>query len=473
MSNIFTIEKINNDLNEGHISCVDLIKSCIEKIKIDNLNDFITIFENDAIESARLIDKKIAQGEKLNLLEGIPVAIKDNILIKNKKCTAASKTLDDYVASYDAYVIEKLKSSGAIIIGKTNMDEFAMGSSNETSFFGPVLNPHDKNCVPGGSSGGSAVSVASNHCVISLGSDTGGSIRQPASFCGVYGLKPSYGRISRNGLISLASSLDQIGVIANSVEDCAISFNAILGRDKKDMTSLHTKQVNISKIKSELKNISVGIPKDFYKLAIDNDILESFKKLIENLKSAKIKIKEIDMSFMDEALSVYYIIQPAEASANLAKYDGFKYGFDSKVYDSLKNAYENNRTIGMGDEVKRRILIGTYVLSSGYKDAYYNKAKLVEDDIKDKFNKIFKSVDFILTPTTPTKAFKIGEKIKDPLTMYFSDIFTVSVNIAGLPAISIPMKSDDLPIGLQIIGKFMDEENILRLAWNLDKKFIN
>ncbi|MDD4290147.1 MAG: Asp-tRNA(Asn)/Glu-tRNA(Gln) amidotransferase subunit GatA [Patescibacteria group bacterium] len=473
MNQKFTIEQINRDLNTKSISCVDLIRSCIEKIKIDALNDFISIFEDDAIEQAQKIDEKIKSGKKLEFLEGVPVAIKDNILVKNKKCTAASKMLANYIASYDAHVIEKLKNSGVIILGKTNMDEFAMGSSNETSFFGNVLNPHDKTRVPGGSSGGSAASVSANHCVFSLGSDTGGSIRQPASFCGVCGLKPSYGRVSRSGLISLASSLDQIGVIANSVIDCAISFNSICGRDKLDMTSFKSEILDISKIQSDVNNIVVGIPKNFHKFSIDNEILASFDNLIYNLKKAKIKVKEIDMSFMDCALSVYCIIQPAESSANLARYDGFRYGFDSKIYDSLKNAYENNRTIAMGDEVKRRILIGTYVLSSGYKDAYYNKARLVQLDIKNKFNEIFKKVDFILTPTSPSKAFKIGEKIKDPLTMYFSDIFTVSANIAGLPAISIPLKSNDLPIGLQIIGKYMDEENILHLSYNLDKKFIN
>ncbi len=470
MENKITISSIQKDLNEKKISCYNLVKSCLDKIKKDNLNDFISIFEEGSLEHAKKIDEKISQGKKLDNLEGVPIAIKDNILIKGYKSTSGSKMLSDYVASYDAYVVKKLKRSGAIIIGKTNMDEFAMGSSSETSFFGPVLNSHDRSRVPGGSSGGSAVSVASGHCVFSLGSDTGGSIRQPASFCGVCGLKPSYGRVSRSGLISLSSSLDQIGVFANSVEDCAISFNTILGKDNSDMTNVNSEEVNISKIKSKLKNMSVGIPKNYYQLVIDKDIAKSFEENIKILKSLNVKIKEVDMSFMDEALAVYYIIQPAEASSNLARYDGFRYGFDSKNYDSLSNAYENNRTIGYGDEVKRRILIGNYVLSSGYKDAYYNRAKLVQQDIKNKFNKIFKNVNFLLTPTSPTKAFKIGEKIKDPLTMYFSDIFTVAVNIAGLPAISIPMKTDGLPMGLQIIGKFMDEEDVLNLAWNIENK---
>ena len=381
--------------------------------------------------------------------------------------------LSNYVASYDAYVIKKLKQSGVIILGKTNMDEFAMGSSNETSFFGPVLNPHDRKRVSGGSSGGSAVSVASGHCAVALGSDTSGSIRQPASFCGVCGLKPSYGRISRNGLISLASSFDQIGPIANSSLDCAILFNVIVGKDDDDATNLNTKKVNIRNIKSKIKNITIGIPKNFDNFVTDKNILESFDKLIKDLRGAKIKIKEINMSFIDEALAAYCIIQPAESSSNLAKYDGFRYGFDSKVYDSLDDAYKKNRTMGMGDEVKRRILIGNYVLSSGYKEAYYNRAMLVQGDIKNKLNEIFKNVDFIITPTTPTKAFKIGEKLKDPLKMYFSDIFTVSASIADIPAISIPLKSNDLPIGLQIMGKYMDEENVLKLAWNLEKNFIN
>lgn len=469
MNNKFKISDIQKDLNEKKISCFDFVKFCLDKIKKDNLNDFISVFEEDSLSQAKIFDQKISRGEKLNNLEGIPIAIKDNILVKNYKSTCASKMLANYIASYDAYVIKKLKQKGAIIIGKTNMDEFAMGSSNETSFFGPVLNPYDRKRVSGGSSGGSAVAVSSSHCVFALGSDTGGSVRQPASFCGVCGFKPSYGRISRNGLVSLASSLDQIGIMTNSVEDSAYCFNLISGKDDFDMTSLNSKPVDISKIKKSLKNVCIGIPKNYYQLVIDKDISKSFEETIKNIKKLGIKIKEIDMSFMDDALAVYYIIQPAETSSNLARYDGFRYGFDSKIYETLSSAYENNRTIGMGDEVKRRILIGTYVLSSGYKDAYYNRAKLVQNDIKNKFNKIFKNVDFILTPTSPTKAFEVGEKIKDPLTMYFSDIFTVSVNIAELPAISVPMKSNDLPMGLQIIGKFMDEENVLRLAWNIEK----
>lgn len=313
MNNNFTIEKINRELNNKIISCVDLIKDCIKKIKSDNLNDFITIFENDSIEQAQKIDEKIKSGKKLELLEGVPIAIKDNILVKDHKTTAGSKMLSNYVASYDAYVIKKLKQSGVIILGKTNMDEFAMGSSNETSFFGPVLNPHDRKRVSGGSSGGSAVSVASGHCAVALGSDTSGSIRQPASFCGVCGLKPSYGRISRNGLISLASSFDQIGPIANSSLDCAILFNVIVGKDDDDATNLNTKKVNIRNIKSKIKNITIGIPKNFDNFVTDKNILESFDKLIKDLRGAKIKIKEINMSFIDEALAAYCIIQPAES----------------------------------------------------------------------------------------------------------------------------------------------------------------
>ena len=467
----YTIEKIKQGLKNKEFSCQDLVKECFVNIKKDKLNDFITLFEKESLEQAKAVDKKIAKGEKLKEFEGIPVAIKDNMLIKGERATAASKMLENYIATYDAKVVEKLRAEGAIFLGKTNLDEFAMGASNETSYFGPVLNPYDKTRVPGGSSGGSAAAVAAKHCVFALGSDTGGSIRQPASFCGVVGFKPSYGRVSRHGLMALSSSLDQIGPLTNSVEDSAIIFNFILGQDENDMTTIKSNKVDISKIKESIKDKVIGFPKDYYELSIDQEIKDSFKDTLKKLKEMGIKTKEIDFSFMDEALAVYYIIQPAEASTNLARYDGIRYGFSKKDAKDLLDSYLTNRSLGFGKEVKRRIMIGTYVLSEGYRDAYYNAAKRVQQDIKFRFQKMFKDIDAIILPTTPSTAFKLNEKFNDPLTMYLADIFTVAVNIAGLPAISLPMAKKPLPIGLQVIGDFMDEQNVLNIAYNLEQNF--
>jgi len=467
----FTIKSIHESLEKKEFSCVDLVKQCFSNIKKDKLNDFITLFEKQSLEQAGAVDKKISKGEKLKEFEGIPVAIKDNILIKGEKTTSASKMLENYVATYDAWVIEKLREKGAIFLGKTNLDEFAMGASNETSYFGPVLNPHDKTRVPGGSSGGSAVAVAAQHCVFALGSDTGGSIRQPAAFCGVVGFKPSYGRVSRNGLIALSSSLDQIGPLTNSVEDAALVFNSILEQDHDDMTNIKSNEIDILKLKNSIKDKVIGFPKDYYELSIDQEIKDSFKNALQKLKEAGIKTKEVDLSFMDGALAVYYIIQPAEASTNLARYDGIRYGFNKKEAKNLLDSYLTNRDSGFGKEVKRRIMIGTYVLSEGYRDAYYNTAKKVQADIKFRFQEIFKDIDAIILPTTPSTAFKLNEKFNDPLTMYLADIFTVAVNIAGLPAISLPMSKKPLPIGLQVIGDFMDEENVFNIAYNLEQNF--
>ena len=464
-----TIKNIQASLEKKEFTCVELIDSCLTKIKNDNLNDFISIFDAEAIVEAKMIDDKINSGEKLKNLEGIPIAIKDNILIKDFKATAGSKMLENYVATYDAEVIKKLKEKGAIFIGKTNLDEFAMGASNETSYFGKVLNPDDKTRVPGGSSGGSASAVKAQHCSVALGSDTGGSIRQPASFCGVVGFKPSYGRVSRNGLVSLSSSLDQIGPLTNSVEDAVIIFNSILGGDSEDMTSLENEKINLEKISLDIKDKVIAFPKNYYQLVIDEDIKNSFDKLLEKLKNMGANLKEIDLSFMDEALSVYYILQPAEASSNLARYDGFRYGLNIKESKDLLENYLNNRSQGFGEEVKRRIIMGNYVLSAGYKDAYYNRAKAVQEDIKNKFNDIFQEAEFLILPTTPSKAFKLNEKTQDPLAMYLSDIFTVSANIAGLPAISVPfISSDNLAIGMQVIGNFMEDEKVFNLAWHIE-----
>ena len=466
----FTINKIKEDLENKIFSCQELVQNFLIKIEKDKLNDFINLFAEEAVARAKKIDLKIKAGKKLEQLEGIPIAIKDNILIKDKISTGASHILENYIATYDAYVIEKLQDKGVIFLGKTNLDEFAMGTSNETSYFGPVLNPHDKTRVPGGSSGGSATAVASHHCVFALGSDTGGSIRQPAAFCGVTGFKPSYGRISRNGLMSLASSLDQIGPLTNSVEDALVVFNSISGKDHHDMTSQESNLIDLKNIKKDIKQKIIGVPKDYYDLSIDQEIRNNFQKTINQLKNAKVKVKEVDLSFLDAALAVYYIIQPAEASTNLARYDGLRYGLNQNHGKDLLEVYLKNRGEGFGQEVKRRIMIGTYVLSEGYQDAYYNQAKKVQQDIKYRFKKIFQDVDAIILPTTPSMAFKLKEKFNDPLTMYLSDIFTVAINISGLPAISIPTgQSNNLPIGTQIIGDFMQDEKVLNIAYNMEK----
>ncbi|MCD4705387.1 Asp-tRNA(Asn)/Glu-tRNA(Gln) amidotransferase subunit GatA [bacterium] len=464
----FTIRKIQQSLENKEITCQKLVTSFFAKIKKDKLNNFITLFTEDALKQAQEVDQKIAQGKKLKNLEGIPVAIKDNILIKDRKATAASQILENYIATYDAQVIKKLKSAGAIFLGKTNLDEFAMGASNENSYFGPALNPHDHDRVTGGSSGGSAAAVAAQHCVFALGSDTGGSIRQPASFCGVVGFKPSYGRVSRQGLMSLASSLDQIGPLTNSVEDAVLVYNTILGKDDQDMTSMKTEKVDLSKIK-KLSVKRVGIPKNYYELSIDQGIKDIFKDNIEKLKGQGLEIKEIDLSFMDEALAIYYIIQSAEASTNLARYDGLRYGKSVPAKD-LTEQYINSRGLGFGKEVKRRIIMGTYVLSYGYREAYYNQAKKVQEDIKLRFDQIFQKVDAIIIPTTPSTAFKLNEKFNDPLTMYLADIFTVAVNMAGLPAISVPSGLvDNLPVGLQVLGNFKEEKKVFNLAYQMEK----
>ncbi len=459
-----TISEARDGLIKKKYSCVELTKGYLNKIKKENknLNDFLTLTDKLALEQAEKVDDKISQRGKIGPLEGIPIAIKDNILVKGHKTTAGSKILGKYIAPYDATVIKKLKEAGVIILGKTNLDEFAMGSSTENSAYGVVKNPLDTSRVPGGSSGGSAVAVAANHCLAALGSDTGGSIRQPAAFCGIMGFKPSYGAVSRYGLIAMASSLDQIGSLANNTEDIQLIFNIIRGKDFLDSTSVEMKKPETSG-----RNLRVGVPKEFFGQGIDLKLKEKVEKEINDFSNLGFEIKEISLPCTESALAVYYIIMPAEVSANLARYDGIKYGFSKKERNLLEN-YLKTRAAGLGEEPRRRIMLGTYVLSAGYRDAYYNKAQKVRALIKREFEKVFSSssegVDFILTPTTPTPAFKIGEK-KDPLSMYLSDIYTVPVNLAGLPAISVPCgKIDDLPIGIQIIGPQFKDDSVLEIA---------
>ena len=455
-----TISDARDGLMKKRFSCAELTKGYLNKIKKENkaLNDFLNLTQDLALEQAEKVDNKISRREKVGPLEGIPIAVKDNILVEGYKATAGSKILKDYIAPYDATAIKKLKQAGAIILGKTNLDEFAMGSSTENSAFGVVKNPLDNERVPGGSSGGSAVAIAAGHCLGALGSDTGGSIRQPAAFCGIVGFKPSYGMVSRYGLIAMASSLDQIGSLASNVEDAELIFKTISGKDIFDSTTIDS-----AKIKSGEHNFKIGIPAEFFGEGIDEKVKEKTEKEIRKFTDLGFELKEISLPYSKYALAVYYIIMPAEISANLARYDGIKYGFSFKSQNLLEH-YLKTRAEGFGDEARRRIMLGTYVLSAGYRDAYYNKAQKVRTLIKRDFERVFKDVDFVLTPTTPTTAFKIGEK-KDPLSMYLSDIYTVPINLAGLPAISLPCgKTGGLPIGLQIIGPQFKDNLVFEIA---------
>ncbi len=455
-----TITKIHKGLLSKKFSAVELAKDYLKKIKKEKISSFITITEDLALKQAKEADKLISEKKKISALTGVPIAVKDNILVKGEKCTCSSKILENYIAPYNATVIEKLK--GAVILGKTNLDEFGMGSSTENSAFFTTKNPHDLTRVPGGSSGGSAAAVAADLCVVALGSDTAGSVRQPASFCGVVGLKPTYGAVSRYGLVAFASSLDQIGVITRTVEDAQTLFDVITGKDDKDSTSV--KSGNKAR---ELKDLKIGVPKEYFVEGIDKDVEKIIKDAIKKIEKKGAKIEEISLPHTKYAIQTYYLIATSEASANLARFDGIKYGL-SKAENNLIDVYLKTKSEGFGPEVKRRIMLGTYALSSGYYDAFYLKAQKVRTLIKQDFDKAFSGVDFIFTPTAPTPAFKIGEKMNDPLEMYLSDIFTVSANLVGLPAVSVPVGlSGKLPVGLQVFGKPFEENNILEVCKNL------
>lgn len=469
-----TITQTHQGLKDKKFSALELANAYLDKIKQSDKDIFayLHVTEKLAIEQAKKIDDLIFKNEKLPLLAGIPCAIKDNILIKGEQSTAGSKILENYIAPYDAGVIKKLNKQGSVFLGKTNLDEFAMGSSTENSAFGPTKNPCDLERVPGGSSGGSAAAVAADECAFALGSDTGGSIRLPASFCGVVGLKPSYGAVSRNGLIAFASSLDQIGPITKTVEDAKIVFNAIRGRDEMDSTSV---EINPASAKttawqSKIQNLRIGVPKEYFVKGINPEVEKTIRSAIKQYEKMGAKIKEISLPHTKYALAVYYIISPSEASANLARFDGIKYGYsESKNQDNLLDVYLQTRGKGFGKEVRRRIMLGIYALSAGYYDAYYLKAQKVRTRIIEDFNKAFQDIDVIMAPVSPTTAFKLGEKVDDPITMYLSDIFTISVNLAGLPALSLPCgKVDNLPVGLQLIGNVFEEEKILDIARELE-----
>ncbi|MFA6536872.1 MAG: Asp-tRNA(Asn)/Glu-tRNA(Gln) amidotransferase subunit GatA [Patescibacteria group bacterium] len=466
-----SIRSLHEGLLNGEFTATNLVVDFFKKIKKDDkkINAFISLCEERALIKAGEVDEQIKNKVKINLLAGIPVAIKDNLLVEGLKCTAGSKMLTNYVAPYSATVIERLEKAGAIIIGKTNMDEFAMGSSGETSNFGTTKNPLDQKKVPGGSSSGSAAAVAADMAVFALGSDTGGSIRQPASFCGLVGLKPTYGRVSRHGLIALSSSFDQIGPLTRSVEDSAIVFENIAGPDNFDSTLADEDVSVLSHLGASLKGQTVGIPKEFFVAGMDEEIKKKTEETIENLKSLGLKIKEISLPLSKYSLAIYYILMTAELSSNLSRFDGVRYGFRADN-ETLLEMYEKTRAMGFGDEVKRRIILGTFVLSSGYVDAYYRKAQKVRELIRAEFKNAFKEVDYIITPTSPCLPFNLGEKFNDPLTMYLSDIYTVSANVVGIPALSMPIgEIKNLPVGLQIMGDFYHEKEILNLASQIEK----
>lgn len=435
-----------------------------------NIGSYITLTKDIAIEQAKEADKRIKEKRDVGTLTGIPIAIKDNMCIKDVLCTCGSKMLSSFIPPYNATVINKLKKNGLVFLGKTNMDEFAMGSSTETSYLKVTKNPWNINTIPGGSSGGSAAAVASDQAVLSIGSDTGGSIRQPASHCGIVGMKPTYGRVSRYGLVAFASSLDQIGPLTKDVWDCAALLEVISGYDSLDSTSVNMDVPDyISFLNKDIKNIKIGVPKEYFIEGIDKDVELTVKGAIEKLGSLGAIIEEVSLPHTEYAVATYYIIAPAEASSNLARYDGVKYGYRAKgegVDKDLLGMYENTRKEGFGAEVKRRIMLGTHTLSSGYYDAYYLKAQKVRTLIKQDFDKAFRECDVLVTPTSPTPAFKIGEKTDDPLQMYLSDIFTIPTNLAGLPGISLPcgLSKNGLPIGLQLIGNYFEEGRILQVA---------
>ena len=462
--NSLSIEKAHKAMKAGEYSARDLASAYLEQIEKKNkgLNIYIEVF-SDVLEQADRADEMF-KANSANLLTGIPVALKDNMLISGKSATCGSQILSGYIASYDSTVAKILKENGAVILGRTNMDEFAMGSSSETSFYGAPKNPYDTVRVPGGSSGGSSAAVAANMALATLGSDTGGSIRQPAAFCGVVGLKPTYSTISRFGIIALASSLDQVGPFARNIDDTKILFDALNVTDALEATSVD--KTNRKSIFANTKKI--GIPRDFL-TGLNSEVEENFNQSIEHLKSLGYEIVDVSLPLIKYSLAVYYIIQPAEASSNLARFDGVRFGLRSEG-KNLEEVYSKTRGVGFGKETRRRILLGTYVLSHGYYDAYYNKALALQKEITNELRNIFKEVDFIFTPTTATGAFKIGEK-SDPVSMYLSDIFTVPANIAGTPAVSVPsgFTTEGLPIGMQFMGPHFSEQELFEVS----KKFEN
>lgn len=469
-----TLTEIAKKIKEKEVSIKEVLDSVFKRIdEVEGkLDAFITITKENAYKEAEKLQEKLDRGEDIGVLGGVPIAVKDNICTNGIKTTCASKMLENFVPIYDATVVTKLKEAGAIIIGKTNMDEFAMGSSTESSYIKKTKNPWNLEKVPGGSSGGSAVTVSSEMAFASLGSDTGGSIRQPASFCSVVGLKPTYGLVSRFGLIAYASSLDQIGPFTKNVEDAALMLNVIADYDKHDTTSANiTKKDYTKSLVNDISNMKIGVPHEFVKDGVNEDVKGAYENAIKTLENVGAKIVDIDLEYAKYSLATYYIIATAEASSNLGRYDGIRYGYRADDFNDLEDLYNKSRTEGFGEEVKKRIMLGTYVLSSGYYDAYYKRAQQVRTLIIENFKKAFEKCDAIIIPTAPNTAFKFGEKTENPLEMYLEDIYTVPVNIAGLPGISVPggFDKDNMPIGIQFISNSFEEEKLLKIAYTFEK----
>lgn len=469
-----TVSEIARKIKEKEITIKEVLDSVYNRIENveEKVSAYVTLTKEQAYNRATKLQERLDNGEDIGIIGGVPIAIKDNICTNGIKTTCSSKMLENFVPFYDATVIEKLENAGAIIIGKTNMDEFAMGSSTENSAIKKTKNPWDLERVPGGSSGGSAAAVACDIAPCALGTDTGGSIRQPASFCNVVGLKPTYGLVSRYGIVAYASSLDQVGPLTKSVEDAAILLNVIAGKDEKDTTSADIpKKDYLKSIKDDIKGKKIGVPTEFISDGINEDVKKAYEENLNTLKELGAEIIEIKLDYAKYSLPTYYIIATAEASSNLGRYDGIRYGHRAKDFSSLDELYVKSRTEGFGDEVKRRIMLGTYVLSSGYYDAYYKRGQKVRTLIIDDFKKAFEKCDVIAIPTTPNTSFKFGEKTSNPLEMYLEDIYTVPVNIAGLPGISVPggFDKNGMPIGMQFISKAFDEENLLQVAYTFEK----
>ncbi len=465
---------LHDMLVNKEITSLELTQAVLARIdEVEgDVQAYLTITREEALAQAKAVDGKIAKGEEIAFLEGIPGAIKDNICTKGIKTTCASKILQKFVPPYDATVIQKLEAQNPVVLGKTNLDEFAMGGSTENSAYHPTCNPWNIACVPGGSSGGSAAAVAAGTAVWALGSDTGGSIRQPASFCGVVGMKPTYGRVSRYGLVAYASSLDQIGPITKDVTDCAHILNIIAGRDEMDSTSLDVQVPDFTKaLVQDVKGLKIGLPKEYFVKGMDPEVEAAVKNGVKELEKLGAEVVEISLPNTDYAISTYYLIAPAEAATNLARYDGVSYGERAEDAADLVEMMTKTRTQYLGEEVKRRIMIGNYALSAGYYDAYYLKALKVRRLVKEDYDKAFKDVDVIICPAAPSVAYKIGEKIDNPLEMYLQDACTVPLNLAGLPGISVPCgyNKDNMPVGMQIIGKALDEETILRVAYTYEQ----
>ena len=469
-----TALQLGEKIKQRQVSVLDGVKTVFEQIEKQDseVHAYLDTYKEEAYKRAEEVQKGIEDGTYTSPLAGVPIAIKDNICINGKKTTCASKILENFVPQYNAEVIDRLEKAGLVIIGKTNMDEFAMGSTTETSYYGPTRNPHNTAHVPGGSSGGSCAAVAASECYYALGSDTGGSIRQPSSFCGVVGLKPTYGTVSRYGLIAYGSSLDQIGPVAKDVSDCAAILEAIASHDPKDSTSMDRDDCDFTEaLVDDVKGLRIGIPRDYMGEGLDPEVNDAVMKAAKVLEEKGAIVEAFDLRLVKYAIPAYYVIASAEASSNLARFDGVKYGYRAKDYEGLHNMYKKTRSEGFGPEVKRRIMLGSFVLSSGYYDAYYLKALRVKALIKKAFDEAFAKYDVIIGPAAPTTAPKLGSSLSDPIKMYLSDIYTISVNLAGLPGMTVPCGTDKngLPVGMQLIGNCFEEKKLIQTAYTYEQ----